>query len=164
MTARAWFDAVDFFCSRGHPVKIFRNSSNILKRKRLIIWRLPFWEKASKPFEHSLKLIEAFWDVSKRFNELQWVPRKASKPFEAFSQKGSLQMMSLFRFRNMARIGTKLRQHAFRTIPNVSLLDVEQIFRRKCRVKNVFFRKFGMVFREPRPNRPQNQMPRQLLF
>ena len=57
--------------------------------------------------------------------------------------------------RNMARIGVKLSQNAFGTIPDVSCFDTEKLFQRNVWIKKFVFCQFEMVFGEPQRNGPK---------
>ena len=73
--------------------------------------------------------------------------------------------MNIFRnSSNMARIGAKLCQNAFRTIPDVSFVHAPKICPTKLLDQKFVFRLFGVDFEEPQPNGPQNQLPRQILL
>ena len=52
----------------------------------------------------------------------------------------------------MARNCAKLRQNAFRTIPDISFFDAEILIRRTFWIENFVFRRFGAVFENLRPN------------
>ena len=66
---------------------------------------------------------------------------------------------------NMAPIGTKLCQNAFRTLPDVWFFDAEKKKNRwNFRIIFFVFRNIGLDFEAPRPNGPQNQLPRQILL
>ena len=65
---------------------------------------------------------------------------------------------------NLAPIGAKLRQRAFRKICNFRFFDAEIFFRQNFRIKKSDFRQFGEVLEDLRPNGRQNQLPRQILL
>ena len=65
---------------------------------------------------------------------------------------------------NLAPIGAKLRQRAFRKICNFRFFDAEKIFCQKFRIEKSDFRQFGEVLEDLRPNGRQNQLSCQILL
>ena len=65
---------------------------------------------------------------------------------------------------NLAPIGAKLRQRAFRKISNFRFFDTEKFFGQNFRIDKSDFRQFGKVLEDLRPNGRQNQLPRQILL
>ena len=65
---------------------------------------------------------------------------------------------------NLAPIGAKLRQHAFRKICNFRFSTPEKKIRQNFRIEKSVFRQFGEVLEDLRPNGRQNQLPRQILL
>ena len=61
---------------------------------------------------------------------------------------------------NMVRIGAKLCQNAFQTIPVNSLFGEKNVFRQHFLVSMHFFRLFGPILEAGQANGPQNQIPR----
>ena len=66
---------------------------------------------------------------------------------------------------NLAPIGAKLRQRAFRKICKFRFFDAgKKKNRQNFRIEKSVFRQFGEVLEDLRPNGRQNQLARQILL
>ena len=65
---------------------------------------------------------------------------------------------------NLAPIGAKLWQRAFRKICNFRFFDAEKKNQQNFRIEKSDFRQFGKVLEDLQPNGRQNELARQILL
>ena len=63
---------------------------------------------------------------------------------------------------NLARIGMKICENAFRTIPEIFFSTPKKIFSQKFRIEKIIFRKFCEVSDDAQRNGRHHQLGRQI--